>query len=323
MAWNYDPPRQIYPDAQSALSTGEGLGVTRSTSGRTPYERALRNLYMRANRNRAKDPQALVDAAALAEKKGVDVSGSLTAASQENTRNQRLAETRQAEELIALPGRYKKAQQDRIRSMMRKAASEGKDVTSFREQAIAAGAEPGQFNRAAAWMTKNLKPKDVTAGGPITTGTPGVDDVPTKVTPGQYVMKSDAVDNLPQKDWTKINNGEATVAVPEIKPPLKPPFDVPSNPPVPPAPVPAEKNKIPSKLPERALGFQPGGRADPYGVYGRKFKNGGKVDALMMKGEYVMKKSAVDKYGDGFMDQLNAGNVRKDAKGRFVLKSKK
>lgn len=451
MAFNYDLPPAIYPKSGSRLSTGEGLGVTHAN--RTPYERAMRNLYMRANRNRAKDPKALLEAAALAEDAGIDVSGSLTAASQANTRNQRLADIEAMQAQADMPRQARLMRQSNIRQQMRAAASRGEDLSGFRDEAISEGAQPAQFDRAARVMAQTLRKSgksvvDRTGGGPVTTGKTGVDDNLSLLKEGQAVIKTASAKNLPKQGLAEINAGKATV-VPAGTPP--PTADATATSPdesgtesdytesgqkaidaarmadnittagLIGAPLvgtlmkrlaskaaPAAAAALPQAATAAAGTVAKAGRlatagrvglnllkganlpllaasiaAEPAGDWlGRKaasllnneagldaqlaasnaaaaerektrvvtprklinvgtedapkwifqkMKKGGMVagkdktrdiPALVMKGEYVMQKSAVDKYGQSFMKHLNDGRVRKDAHGRFVYPKK-
>lgn len=458
MAWKYDRPRAIYPDAQSSLDTGEGLGVTHST--RTPYERALRNFYMQANRNRAKKPEDLLRAAALAEDAGIDASGSLTSVSQQNTRNQRLAAIDAQQAQAMLLSQYRKAQQEDFRRRMREAASSGGDLEAMKAEAVALGSDPAQYDRAANALRRSLKNRkapiiDRRDGGPVTEGTPGKDDQASVLSPGQAVIKTDAAKTLSSEDLNKINAQKATVDIPGVT--RKPAAG--NRAPWPSATLSEDViNGIPTgdedtqaaqeeedpdlsslmrkikrganlvsgtmfpnlsaiangerlnvgnvaggigEAATTALTFTPVGPLAAVGTglmqgfapdIGEKaaqairrptewaaknfipgfegvrsdeqmaadnaaaearhreirkaalakkaatspsptpttMRKGGPVrksaapivPALVMKGEYVMKKSAVDHYGEAFMDNLNKARVRKDAKGRFVLSAK-
>ena len=74
---------------------------------------------------------------------------------------------------------------------------------------------------------------------------------------------------------------------------------------------------------------QIGGGANPYSVYNRAnggpigFANGGStgkddIPALLMGGEYVMRKDSVNLYGRKFFDNLNSGRIKKFASGGMV-----
>lgn len=128
------------------------LGATHAS--RTPNERAMRLLYLQANRNRYRDPGQLQKVAAEAEAQGIDVSGSLTAESQDYTRRMQAEEAQQAERLMAIP---MESARDRLRKDMRSAAAAGLPVSQYRTKALALGARPGVFDRVAAEWQKKYK----------------------------------------------------------------------------------------------------------------------------------------------------------------------
>lgn len=128
------------------------LGATHAS--RTPNERAMRLLYMQANRNRYSNPEQLQRVAAAAESQGIDVSGSLTAESQDYTRRALAEESRQAERLMRLP---MESARDRLRQDMRTAAAAGMPLSQYRNKAIGLGARPGVFDRVAADWQKRYK----------------------------------------------------------------------------------------------------------------------------------------------------------------------
>lgn len=307
MAWNYSLPAPIYPESQSSLSTGEGLGIT-TPSGGSPYERAVRNLYRQARRNRQKDPKAVVEAAALAEKEGFDVSGSITAVSQANARNRMIQETKAKQEIAALPARSLEMNRNRIRQRMKEAAAKGQEMPGYlKDEALAAGANPDQYDRAASYLKRTLGPKtpvvDATKGGLIDKGTTGKDATGVVATPGSFVVPAAVVPTLGLPALEDLNAGRAEV--PKVPPavPVTPAMDW-------------TKDKLLSKFPKPVPMLKKGGTVPA--ASGDKA-----VPTVMAKGEYVVQKSAVDRYGKSFMEKLRNGSIRKDAKGRLIVSRKR
>lgn len=238
----------------------EGLGTTHSV--RTPKERAMRLVYQRANRMRRSNPKALLDIATRAEEEGIDISGSLTSNSQENSRNQKLADTQYAEEIVALPGRKRNALQDSIRQQMRKAAAEGKPLSDFRSRAIEAGADPAQFDSAAGVMTRTLgKKKDADTslatdkdsslsddgvrgdtGGMGAVGMPG--GSPSPVT--KALTEDTQTTSQSLRDLTKVPPA----------PPSKPKTDGVAPPPPPPEPTMSQTGDNAPTRAERSISFE-------------------------------------------------------------------
>ena len=238
----------------------EGLGTTHSV--RTPKERAMRIVYQRANRMRRANPKALLDIATRAEEEGIDISGSLTSNSQENSRNQKMAETKQAEEIMAIPARKRSALQDSIRQQMRKAAAEGKPLSDFRSRAIEAGADPAQFDSAAGVMTRTLgKKKDADTslatdedsslsddgvrgdtGGMGAVGMPG--GSPSPVT--KALTEDPQTTSQSLRDLTKVPPA----------PPSKPKTDGVAPPPPPPEPTMSQTGDNAPTRAERSISFE-------------------------------------------------------------------
>ena len=168
------------------------LGATHAS--RTPNERAMRLLYMQANRNRYSNPEQLQRVAAAAENQGIDASGSLTSESQDYTRRAQLEESKQAERLMALP---MESARDRLRQDMRTAAAAGMPLSQYRNKAIGLGARPGVFDRVAAdWqkryksLTQPTPPTQTPPNPAATTAAAGAGvTYPTSPNPNEYFSK--------------------------------------------------------------------------------------------------------------------------------------
>jgi len=153
------------------------LGTT--TASRTPRERAFRMMYMQANRNRYNDPRGLAEVATAAENAGIDVSGSLTAESQDYSRRAAAEEAAQTAQVLNL---RQFSEQDKIRREMLAAAAAGLPLSAYRRRAVAAGARPTNFDLAAAqWQSKFAPKPDQTAS---TAAAAGSSSVPTNPLPG-------------------------------------------------------------------------------------------------------------------------------------------
>lgn len=153
------------------------LGTT--TAPRTPKERAFRLMYMQANRNRYNDPRGLAEAATAAENAGIDVSGSLTAESQDYSRRAASEEAAQTAQVLNV---RQFSEQDKIRREMLAAAAAGQPLSVYRRRAVAAGARPGMFDRAAAQWQSRLAPKPDQAA--VTSAAAGASSVPINPLPG-------------------------------------------------------------------------------------------------------------------------------------------
>ena len=57
-----------------------------------------------------------------------------------------------------------------------------------------------------------------------------------------------------------------------------------------------------------------------YKMFAKGGKTGDDIPALLMGGEYVVRKDIVDKYGTAFFDRLNSGNIAAYATGGLVTK---
>lgn len=110
------------------------LGTQHST--RTPKERAMRLMYLRANRNRYKRPQDLYAIASEAEEQGIDVSGSQTQDSVDYARNTAREDLRMSRALSGLMGNDLKS---RLKDSQRRLAA---SASNKDQQEATSGADP-------------------------------------------------------------------------------------------------------------------------------------------------------------------------------------
>ncbi len=123
-------------------------------------ERAMRLLYLQANRRRYEDPEGLVRATAAADAAGIDVSGSQSAESVSFSRQRAGQQAQQAEAISSMPLR---SAQDQMRDDMMQAARMGLSLTDFRRRfrrrGLELGANPQQLDRSIEDYASLLKPK--------------------------------------------------------------------------------------------------------------------------------------------------------------------
>ena len=132
---------------------------------RTPKERALRLAYLKAHRNRRANPEKLYEIASEAEKQGIDISGSLTENSQQNTRAYNQAVASAAQEQAMAPVRQRNAVRDQLKRDAWEASKKGMSLSEYRSRAVGLGADPAQADRWISGLEKNAPKQPAGAQG--------------------------------------------------------------------------------------------------------------------------------------------------------------